>query len=214
MKAEFILACSTAVLAANNLTGDDQALYRCDFVQALPYLQEGVVLGQREALEKDESKRQFLPYVVMSKEEDGKIKVFAYRRGKGVGEARLSGNVSIGIGGHIDMVDVIHDDSVINVVGTIMNAMSRELGEEVILQDAGEALNLGSIGILLDNSNAVGKVHMGMVILAQLPPEAKVECKEEELETLGFMTPQELLDSGLPLENWTKILCESFVGEE
>lgn len=214
MKAEFILACRTTILQAHSLTGYDMPLYQCDFADVLPHIQEGMILGQREALEKDPSYRQVLPYVVMAKTEDGKTKVFAYRRGKGVGEARLSGNVSIGIGGHIDLADVVVEGSVVDTMGTILKSMSRELGEEVVLQDAGESLELGSLGILLDNSNDVGKVHMGMVILATLPEGADAECREEELETLGFMTPQELLDSGLPLENWTRILCEHIVAAE
>lgn len=214
MKAEFILACRTTILQAHSLTGYDMPLYQCDFADVLPHIQEGMILGQREALEKDPSYRQVLPYVVMAKTEDGKTKVFAYRRGNGVGEARLSGNVSIGIGGHIDLADVVVEGSVVDTMGTILKSMSRELGEEVVLQDAGESLELGSLGILLDNSNDVGKVHMGMVILATLPEGAGAECREEELETLGFMTPQELLDSGLPLENWTRILCEHIVSAE
>lgn len=211
MKAEFVLACKTSVLEANNLTGVDMPIYQCDFADVLPHLQHGVILGQREALEKDESARQFLPYVLLAKVVNGETKVFAYRRGKGVGESRLSGNVSIGIGGHIDMVDVVAEGSVVDTFKTVMKAMSREMSEEIILDKIGESLQMGSLGILLDNSNDVGKVHMGMVIVAQLPEEATAECREEELETLGFMTPRELLDSGLPLENWTRILCEHII---
>lgn len=37
------------------------------------------------------------------------------------------------------------------------------------------------------------------------------KCTEEELTTLSMMTPQELLDSGLPLENWTRIIAEFYV---
>lgn len=212
-KLETIIGVKNASLVAQGLTGDDQPFYRCDFAEVLPLVADGIVLGQREALESDESVRQFLPYTVLGKEENGEAKVFVYRRGKGVGESRLSGNVSIGIGGHIDLVDVVHENSVINPIGTILQSMSRELAEEIVLENAGSDLRLGSMGVLLDNSNAVGRVHVGLVILASLPPEADAACREEELETLGFMTPQELLDSGLPLENWTKILCEQFVAE-
>lgn len=55
MKKEFILACRTTILQAHSLTGYDMSLYRCDFADVLPVIQEGVILGQREALEKDPS---------------------------------------------------------------------------------------------------------------------------------------------------------------
>ena len=209
-KQEMILAVEYAALVGQNLIGDDQQLYVCDFAEVFPHIQHGVILGQREALEKDETKRQFIPYVVFAKPDDGVVKFFAYRRGKGVGEARLNGNVSIGVGGHIDMADVISESSVINMMATIQNSMVRELSEEIRLENAGEQLNFGSLGVMLENSNTVGKTHVATVIMCTLPEEAKVNCAEAELETLGFMTAKELLDSGLPLENWTRILCEHF----
>lgn len=209
-KNEMILAVKTAALNYQNLTGNDQSLYLLQIHELLPVIANDLILGHRETLEGDENHRQLLPYIVLTKTVDGVIKYFAYRRGKGVGEARLSGNVSIGVGGHIDLADVQHIDSVLAPMETVIAAVQRELQEEIEFSSTNGGdldLKLASFGALVDNSNPVGKVHLGLVLQAVLAGESEVQCKEEELETLGWYTATELLDSGLPLENWTKILC-------
>jgi predicted NUDIX family phosphoesterase len=179
--------------------------------QLLEQLQPGIVIGQREVLENDETVRQVLPYAIFSQfdESAGCMKYIVYRRTKLVGESRLAGNVSVGFGGHIDLEDVAHKDSIIDLVGTIGQAIGREIHEELVFTGLeGHELSMFSVGILLDESDAVGRVHMGVIFNIQLPPGATAVCAEEELESMLPMTASELLNSGLPLENWTRISLE------
>lgn len=217
-KNESILAVKTAALNYQNLTGNDQSLYLLQIHELLPVIANDLILGHRDSLEGDESFRQLLPYVVLTKTVAGVTKYFAYRRGKGVGEARLSGNVSIGVGGHIDLADIQHIGSVIAPMETVIHSVQRELQEEIEFSSIGGGdldLRFSSIGALVDNSNPVGKVHLGLVLQAHLESEeSEVKCAEEELETLGWFTATELLDSGLPLESWTNILCLQFAEAE
>lgn len=175
-----------------------------------------LIIGQREALEKNPKFRQVLPYIILTKWDAaaGATKFIAYRRGKGVGESRLQGNVSIGFGGHIDLVDVVHENSVINLRATITQAAMRELSEEVIFGNLADDTPMYEVGLIIDDSNDVGKVHIGFVMNVQLPPAGTAVCREEELETLQPMTAAELLESGLPLENWTRIALEFFQSVE
>lgn len=217
MRPEFIVAVKTAALDNQNLDGIDQSLYLLQVHELMPHLESSLILGQREALESDETHRQLLPYIVLTKNFDGVTKYFAYRRGKGIGESRLQGNVSIGIGGHIDMADVQHAGSILDPMRTIISSIQRELNEEVLFNsNSGEDIDLSfsSLGALVDNSNAVGRVHLGLVFHAHLGENGDATCAEEELETLGWFTGAELLDSGLPLENWTQILCLHFAESE
>jgi len=208
---QFILAVENETLIKAGLTGVEQELHVLQVQDFLPHIQGGIVIGQREALEVDESKRQILPYITLTKKIDGVQKFFAYRRGKGVGESRLSGNVSIGVGGHIDLADVVHTGSVIDTMSTVITAVTRELGEEIEFTGDGD-VGFNSIGAIVENTNAVGRVHMALSILGIVSEDTEVKCAEEELETLGWFTAKELLNSGLPLENWTKILC-NFLAE-
>lgn len=65
--------------------------------------------------------------------------------------------------------------------------------------------------MLIDNSNEVGRVHLGVVLTALLPEGLSVKSNEEELEVMAPMTASELLESGLELEPWTKIVLEAVV---
>lgn len=213
-KPQFIIGVKNNTLV--DKIGLAEGLNPVDIMTIAGEMQEGIVIGQREALESDESVRQVLPYVILSQFDSsvGLMKYITYRRTKKVGESRLAGNVSVGWGGHIDLVDVQHQDSVIDLIGTIGVAVNREITEEVLFLNPEAAsgdmvdLSLLSVGILLDNSNDVGKVHMGVIINGQLPEGTIVQCAEEELEIMTPMTASELLNSGLPLENWTRISIE------
>lgn len=62
---------------------------------------------RRAWCEEDRRFLQILPYMVYYKVIDGEYHIFAYQRGKGVGEQRLAGGTSIGIGGHINIQDFL-----------------------------------------------------------------------------------------------------------
>jgi predicted NUDIX family phosphoesterase len=68
-----------------------------------------VVVMQRAYLEKNPRFRQFLPYVTFIQIVNDRLMVFAYERGKGVGESRLAGDISVGLGGHTEFADVLSD---------------------------------------------------------------------------------------------------------
>lgn len=212
MKTQAILAVENSFLIDNMEL--KQGMNLVPFEEFVVGAGEFIHIGQREAMETDDRFRQLLPYVVITQyDESAEVTRFiTYRRGKGVGEARLAGNVSVGFGGHIDLADVMHSDSTINLAATIGQAVSRELQEELVFGGIDSDLALFSVGFVIDESDKVGKVHLGIIMNAQLAPGATAVCAEEELETLEPMTAEELLSSGLPLENWTRIVLEHYVG--
>lgn len=95
-----------------------------------------VFFGQRARLENDPDFRQWLPYAIFSKTVNGTKYFLVYRRTKQVGEARLAGNASIGLGGHVDLKDaMIDDNSVLNLEATIEQSSHREYFEELRFKD-------------------------------------------------------------------------------
>lgn len=207
-----ILAVKTKdIITALNLK---EGMNTCSLTNFVAAAQNSLVIGQREQLEKDESCLQVLPYLLIVKSSPRKPTRFkAYRRGKGVGESRLSGNVSIGFGGHVDLADVAHEESVIDLKQTVMQAAVREVAEELIFDgQAGseDDLEIFDIGLIVDTSNEVGRVHLGVVLGVSMPENRDCATAEDELEDMPFLTADELLASGLPLENWTRIALEFF----
>ena len=151
----------------------------------------------RPLAEEDPGYRQIIPYVVLCRGEE----VFATRRLNKGGEARLHGKISVGIGGHINPVDETDREKV------LMRGLERELHEEVTIQKAGK---LVPRGVINDNTNSVGSVHLGLCFTMEV--EGEVSVNETEKLTGAFMTLPELRAEWDNMETWTQIALEGIFG--
>lgn len=176
------------------------------------------VIAPRCYLEEEPYFVQYLPYIVISKMVDGQKKYFTYQRTKLVGEERLAGNISIGIGGHVELTDIVLDqqENNVRIEDTISRCISREVAEEISFQmDAhNESKEAYFQGFIMDNTDEVGKVHLGMVFEIFLQDSnVEASCVEEELNTLGFNTLEEIVgyceENNVKAENWTKLYLKS-----
>jgi len=151
----------------------------------------------RSAMETDPSFKQLIPYVIMSC--DGKY--LNYVRGKRAGETRLVAKRSIGIGGHINPIDA--DDSPLFAYhfDNYLTAVQREVAEELAVE-AGHTDKI--VALLNDDSNEVGRVHLGVVHHWKLDSH-KVTRKEQMITQMTFMTPAELDDAKDSLETWSQL---------
>lgn len=204
---QFILA-----MKADTLNSLPQGLSQVSLASFVINAVPDLIIREREQLETDEAYRQILPYVCVATKDDEVTKFMTYRRNKGVGESRLAGKVSIGFGGHIDLADVAHDNSVIDLFQTIGANASRELAEELRFEGFGEGDEIAMFdnGLILDHSNEVGRVHVGVALTALVPTGAQVFSNEAELELIGWHTASELLKSDFNLEPWSRFMLESF----
>jgi predicted NUDIX family phosphoesterase len=189
---------------------------------------KSLFIGRRAELETDERFGQALPYIVMYQrptEFQTSPRVFTYQRTTKVGEERLAGALSVGGGGHVDIADVALNGSVIDVVLTFARAIARELNEEFVFKHPGSHNMLSFdqvrathtdffpkfVGLINDTSNAVGRVHYGMVMAMEVPHGFEPRCREEELTTIGWTLPSETLALGEgALENWSQLVLENF----
>ena len=146
---------------------------------------------------------QILPYIAVT---DGEGKYLSYSR-NGT-ETRLHGSRSIGIGGHIDVVDMYDPDYEVlnNIKETIIQATVRELEEEINLLCYGNWLvsktNLGKL--IVDTTNPVGEVHVGLFSKLVYPHAQP----QEELHDAKWLTVDELKASIDEYENWSKLIIE------
>jgi predicted NUDIX family phosphoesterase len=150
---------------------------------------------QRSYAERTPSLKQVIPYTVVV---SGEGEVFLTRRLPQGGEARLVGKLSIGIGGHINPVD--HGD-------IIAEGTARELEEELEL---GGQQRLEPVGLINDDSNPVGAVHVGLVQMLFLDSQ-DARVREEDVLEGGFVDRHELarlLREGAPFESWSRMLVE------
>jgi predicted NUDIX family phosphoesterase len=193
---EYVLVIPTERLRAAGLFQG----FTSDVDRYLPLLTDPTALRflPRDEAEADPEHKQLIPYVVLR--HGGTV--FAYTRGKKGGEARLHALRSLGIGGHINPVDGAM--SAAYVVG-----MRRELIEEVDLghEPPGEAFRL--VGFINDDALPVGRVHLGVVHLLDLPgPTARP--REEQLAEAGFVAIADALAERERFETWSRFLLEEF----
>lgn len=149
----------------------------------------------RGEMEEDPSFKQLIPYCIFKyTDADGNEQVFQYTRGKGGGEARLRAKKSVGIGGHISTLDA-------NESSPYEEGMRRELEEEINI-DCQYTQNL--VGLINDDENAVGKVHLGIVHIFEVE-EPKVSAREMEISDAGFRPVSEILADLDSYETWSQI---------
>lgn len=154
----------------------------------------------RSEMELDPNFKQLIPYVVMqwTDSADGLPRIFTYTRGGG-GESRLHAKRSIGVGGHISRQDSGGIDD------PYTTGMRRELDEEVSIGcpylDQRE-------GLLYDDSNEVGRVHLGVVhrFILDRP---LVTSNEADLADGEFLTIDELRSQFDRLETWSRLCLEA-----
>ena len=167
-------------------------------------LQAGdIVVMRRHELEMDYRYRQVLPVLVFTHEG----KVWAYKRTEKGGEKGLHNQVGVAVGGHFDLADLVFEKSVIDAEASVAKAVAREIDEEVTLNGAAVVNTRRLDKVVAADVTGVDAKHIAMVTIVELD-KPLVESNEEELETMGFLTPRELLDGDYHLETWAEIICK------
>jgi predicted NUDIX family phosphoesterase len=156
---------------------------------------EGLYL-ERAVAESDPSHKQLIPYVVVR---DGRD-VFLMRRTDAGGDARLHGRASIGVGGHLNPVDEGDD--------ALMAGLRREWDEEL---DAGWEPDFRLVGLLNDDTDPVGSVHLGVVFTVEAAGRAVVVREREKL-TGSFVGPADVRASWDALETWSRLVAATLLG--
>ncbi|MFT7292894.1 MAG: putative NUDIX family phosphoesterase [Pseudohongiellaceae bacterium] len=160
-----------------------------------------LMMGQRVALEKDDDFRQVLPISIFTH----RGKVWAYERTSKGGESRLHNKIAVAVGGHWDITDLVVEGGVVTLQASLEKAMDRELEEEVKLTSKiTSSLRLQKM-ICADDTE-VDRVHLGMVWVHELDGEG-IESVEDQLKTVGFVSPDDLLNGDYNIEVWTRIIC-------
>jgi len=70
--------------------------------------------------------------------------------------------------------------------------------------------SLVSHGILYDNSDDVGRLHLGIPLVYLVQDALEFDVNEEELKMLGWHSADQLLDPSMNSESWTKIVAQHF----
>jgi predicted NUDIX family phosphoesterase len=153
------------------------------------------VFRRRTDMEGDPSMKQIIPYLIVR---DGP-RLFLFQRTAAGGEPRLHGKFSIGVGGHINRLDVD------GAADPLEAGLRRELEEELRIEGTWRAR---LVGVLNDETNAVGQVHFGLVHVVEISA-AGITVRERETLTgrlAGGAEVRELYDR---METWSQLILDA-----
>lgn len=153
---------------------------------------------RRGDAEEDPTFKQPIPYCVIRKGNS----LYVYERLKGGGEARLHNMLSLGAGGHMNDTGHQTFDEI------LQDNLLRELEEELDIQ--AEEKEFTTVGLINDDENEVGKVHIGLLVILDLDSDATVHVRETEQLQGKWMSIEQLLkpDTYERLEPWSKYVMD------
>lgn len=169
-------------------------LKEVNFDTYLQTIQEKKDFLPRSIMETDPNYKQIIPYLIF--EHDNKY--FLMQRQGDATEKRLQNKYSLGIGGHIRQEDMTSD--------SIIEWAKREFHEEVSYD--GE-LEIKPLGVLNDDSNPVGQVHIGFVFL--LSGNSGDITVKSELKSGQLLTLDECKPYFTSMESWSQIAFEFLI---
>jgi predicted NUDIX family phosphoesterase len=147
----------------------------------------------RPAVEGDPAFKQIIPYVVLR---DG-ARWFLMQRTRGGVDQRLHDRWSIGVGGHINPGDA-----------DIAGGLAREWREELV---ADFSPDFSFVGLLNDDTTEVGRVHLGVVFVAQADGR-RVAVRETHKLRGGFAPSDDVRAVREGLESWSRIVFDLLDG--
>ncbi len=150
----------------------------------------------RSQAEKNSAFKQIIPYQLFCCNQ----RYFVFRRGSRVGEQRLSGRLSLGVGGHINDQD--STDGKHLSLPDFQKALARERHEELLCPEGVSTLFKGWIN---DDSDAVGQVHLGAVHLCKVKNKTDVTIRPdgEDLQEVGWLSVDEIRERQDEFEKWS-----------
>lgn len=154
---------------------------------------------RRGNAEEDTAFKQPIPYVVIRRGSE----IYSYERLKGGGESRLHQKLSIGFGGHMNAI-------LSSSFSEMLEANTqRELHEELYF-DSTKQKSMQTIGLINDDENEVGRVHIGILSVLNLEEDAEVSVREINQLAGRWMTLDELTkpEAYDRLETWSQFVVD------
>ena len=143
----------------------------------------------RADVEDDPTWKQIVPYLVLR----DRGRLYLMRRTRAGADARLHERWTIGIGGHLNPED-----------GGVRGGLLREFAEEL---EAGWTPEPRLIGLLNDDTDPVGAVHLGIVFVAEAEGRP-VSVRETDKLDGAFVEDPDVLRVYDRLETWSQLLYD------
>lgn len=153
----------------------------------------------RPLMEVDPTYKQIIPYMVFVHDR----RVYVMQRSGAAGEQRLANKYTVGIGGHVRAGDLLGS-------GKLVDWGTREFAEEIAYDGSFKSVQI--IGLVNDDRDAVGQVHLGIVFL--LAAESGDIAIRSELKSGMLMGRAECLAVHDRMETWSQFVVDMLVAKD
>jgi predicted NUDIX family phosphoesterase len=147
----------------------------------------------RAPMETDPRFKQVIPYLVLRDRGD----YFLMRRTRAGVDVRLHDRFSIGVGGHLNPGDV-----------DLGGGLARKWAEEI---EAAFVPEFRIVGLLNDDGTEVGRVHVGVVFIAEAAGRPVAVRERHKLEG-RFAPPGDVLAVQERMESWSQLVFDFVSG--
>ena len=161
-----------------------------DFEHYATLIQEHKEFLPREHMETNPAYKQIIPYLIF----EHNNRYFLMQRQEKASETRLQNKYTLGIGGHIRQEDMTDTTS-------LFEWARREFKEEVNYTGS---LTITPLGMLNDDTNEVGKVHVGFVLL--LHGDSDQISIKSELKSGKLVSLDECKTVSPHMETWSQLV--------
>lgn len=164
----------------------------------LNLIKKNYLFKLREEVENNSFWQQIIPYIIFNFENQ----YFLYHYLKKASEKRLKNDYLLGIGGHINPIDLKPEEDILEV------GMMREWNEEVIYK--GNLIEKKLIGILNDEKRQVEAVHLGLVYLFR-GDSPNISVKEKDVLEGKLVSLKDLGKYVLNTGGWAPIVYREYL---
>lgn len=187
---------AAGIPVAHSLFNSDCVQQRCGDVEQIA-LKQGLFLP-RYRMEQDPTYKQIIPYMVFVHNRH----VFVMQRSGQAGEQRLANRYTVGIGGHVRQGDL--------AAGGLAEWGRREFMEEVEYE--GRFERIAYLGVVNDESNEVGMVHLGVVFVLHAT-EAAIAIRSELVFGV-LMNREGCLAHYSAMETWSQQVVDALMQQD
>lgn len=121
-------------------------------------------------------------------------------------EERLHGSLSLGFGGHVDILDVQHDHQELFPIATLKDACIRELSEELNFNYNDDLIRFDHA--IVDQQDAVGQVHVGLPVFITIGYKEEVKPDPNEIHEPKWQTLEQIKEELEFYEGWSKLVIK------
>lgn len=146
----------------------------------------------RTLMEQSPEYKQIIPYLIFRHQDT----YFAMQRKASASEQRLKNKFTLGIGGHVRQEDMLNSSSIFDLA-------HREFYEEVNYADT---FTITTLGLINDDSNEVGKVHIGLALLVE--GNSNAITIRSELKQGTLISLDNCVSSYDRMESWSQIIID------